>query len=250
MPETLVTAGILALPLAAYLAAAQRLAARGRRWPRHRVLAWCAGLALLALALLPPLATHDEDFTIHMVQHLLLGMVAPLVLVLSAPVTLLLAVAPSRWRHRIMLLLRSRIARLVGHPVTAACLSVGFLVLLYTTSLYQLSEEHLALHLLVHAHMLVAGYLFAAALIGIDPNPHRSGLPTRAVVLVLAGGAHNALAKLLYAHGSVAWATGAQVMWYGGDAVDLLLAVVLFGQWYRHEGRRLARRRPVAETPS
>jgi putative membrane protein len=239
MQETLVTAA-LALLLAAYLVAVQRLAARGRRWPPRRVLTWCVGLALLVVALLPPLAAHDEDFTVHMVQHLLIGMVAPVLLVLAAPLTLVLAVVPRRWGRGLVRLLRSRVLQVVSHPVTAAVLAVGGLALLYTTGLYQRAEESLLLHLLVHVHVLVAGYLFAAALIGIDPNPHRSGLRMRCAVLVLAGGAHNVLAKLLYAHGPAGWATGAQVMWYGGDATDVVLALVLFGQWYRQEGRRLA----------
>jgi putative membrane protein len=235
-------AAVLVVAALSYVAAVRRLQQRHRPWAAQRTAAYAAGIALLAVALLPPLADHDEDFTVHAVQHLLLGMAAPTLLALAAPLTLLIATAPPRWRRWLVRLLRSAVLRVVTHPLSAALLSVGSLFLLYTTGLYQLTLEHPALHLLVHLHVFVAGYLFAAALVGSDPHPHRSSLSTRLVALVLAGGAHNVLAKLLYAHGPASWAVGAQIMWYGGDLIELFLAVLLFGQWYRQEGRRLATR--------
>ena len=63
---------------AAYAAGVRRLTRRGDRWPARRVLATAIGLLALAVALLPPVATHDDDPHVHVVQHLLLAMLAPL----------------------------------------------------------------------------------------------------------------------------------------------------------------------------
>jgi cytochrome c oxidase assembly factor CtaG len=91
--------------------------------------------------------------------------------------------------------------------------------------------------LLVHAHMLVAGYLFTAAIIGRDPAPHRPGHPVRAAVLVAFLAAHGILAKHVYAHPPhgvlpAQAQTGAQLMYYGGDALDLILIGIFCWQWY------------------
>ena len=79
-------------------------------------------------------------------------------------------------------------------------LSVGGLWLLYTTGLYPAMHHHPGLHVLVHAHMFLAGYLFTAAMVSVDPMPHRRSFPHRSLVLVLALAAHDILAKYLYAH--------------------------------------------------
>jgi putative membrane protein len=127
--------------------------------------------------------------------------------------------------------------RVLTHPVTAAVLNAGGLWVLYTTRLYQQMNEHSWLHVLVHAHILAAGFLFTAAIIGVDPAPHRPGARTRAVVLVAFLAAHDILAKHLYAYPpmgvSAAQAhTGAQLMYYGGDLLDLALITIFCWQWY------------------
>jgi len=264
--------GILLLPFAAaaliYLAAAIAESLGGRPWPWWRTGCWVAGLGLTALALSPlTLAPADRPFTGHAVGHLLIGMVAPLLLVLAAPVTLALrsfALQPAR---RLSRALRSVPVRVVTHPVVAALLSVGSLWMLYTSPLYAATGDPL-IHLLVMLHFLVAGCLFTAAVAPVDPAPHRASLRVRVVVLILALAAHGILAKTLYASAfsstsgsnhsgglsaliqvpAVAVAdlqAGAQVMYYGGDAVDLvLLALVLLG-WYRSRERRRSARLPA-----
>lgn len=219
-----------------------------------------AGAALLALAAaLPGIrpAGHgvhpDHDIRLHMVQHLLVGMYAPLAFALSGPVTAVLPAFNGGARRVVARLMRSRPAGVVRHPVTAAVLDVGGLYLLYLTPLYAATQASPALHGLVHGHFLAAGYLFAWSIAGTDPVPHRPGLPLRAGVLVAAAGAHGALAKLLYAHagdwppqsGSAAAQVreAAQIMYYGGDLAELLLAVALFAGWYLAAPAARARRR-------
>lgn len=199
------------------------------RWPWPRTASWYAGLAAATAGLL--LA---GDFRTHAAGHLLLGMVAPLLLVLAAPVTLALRALPVPRARRLSRVLRSAPARALTHPVVAAVLDVGGLWLLYTTDLYALAARHPAVHLAVQAHVLLAGYLFTASLVGVDPAPHRPRPAVRAAVLVLAAAAHAVLAKHLYGAppaGVPDARAGAQLMYYGGDVVEVALAVLLCREW-------------------
>jgi putative membrane protein len=193
-----------------------RAAGRGP-WPAHRAIAWYGGLVATGAG--STLSASDGAVP-HAAGHLLLGMVAPLLLVLSAPVTLALRALPADRARLISAVLRSRPARLLTHPVVAAVLDVGGLWLLYTTDLHTVPATQV--------HVLGAGYLFTAAIVGVDPAPHRSRPAYRAVVLVLASAAHGLLAKHLYATG---WQTGGMVMYYGGDVVEVALAALLCRQW-------------------
>lgn len=243
----------LALAAAAHLLAVARLAGRGVHWPVARSAAALGGLLALAVALASPLAVEDERFPAHVVQHLLLGMVAPLLLALAAPVTLLLRTLPRPYRERMARLLHWRPTRWLAHPLFGALLAVGGMYALYLTPLYAATLRHPFLHLLLHAHFLLAGYLFAWSLVGLDPIPHRVPFAMRAAVLVLSLGAHATLAKLLYADGPAIaglpvvpgslddWHLGTQIMWYGGDIVDVGFTVAFFCQWYSAGGRQLAR---------
>ncbi|MBM0274630.1 cytochrome c oxidase assembly protein [Micromonospora sp. STR1s_6] len=222
-----------------------------RGWDHRRTAAWLAGCAVLAVAL-GPLAPLPGDPRGHMAQHLLLGMLAPLGLVLGAPVTLLLHVASSPTRRRVGRLLRARPLHVIAHPVTAALLSTGGLALVLLTPLYAMAERQSALHHGVHLHYLAAGYLFAWSLAGPDPAPRRPGLAVRVGALLGAAAGHAVLAKYLYANAATlppgltdrdpaAFQSAAQLMYYGGDVAELLLATALFATWYR---RRAPRRRP------
>jgi putative membrane protein len=220
----------------------------GRTWSGQRAASWALGVLLVAAAVSPPVAqAAHEGPRGHMVQHLLLGMYAPLALVLAAPVTLLLGAAPPRGRRVIGATLRSRPVHLLGHPLVAALLSTGGLYALYLTPLYVLTLEHGALHVLVNVHLLLAGALFAWAVGGPDPAPRRPGLGVRAGALLVSAAAHAYLAKLLYARADelppgpayprAEVEQAAQWMYYGGDVAEVLLAVALFAAWYRRGGR-------------
>ncbi|MEV4385214.1 cytochrome c oxidase assembly protein [Micromonospora sp. NPDC049580] len=224
-----------------------------RGWDHRRTLAWLAGCTVLAVAV-GPLAHLSDDPRGHMAQHLLLGMLAPLGLVLGAPVTLLLHVAPTSTRRRVGRLLRARALHLIAHPVTAALLSTGGLALVLLTPLYATAERQPALHHGVHLHYLGAGYLFAWSLAGPDPAPRRPGLAVRVGALLGASAGHAALAKYLYAQAgtlppgltdpdAAAFGSAAHLMYYGGDVAELLLAVALFATWYHRSRPPLVNRR-------
>ncbi|MFI5911683.1 cytochrome c oxidase assembly protein [Dactylosporangium sp. NPDC051541] len=220
---------------------------RGRLRPVERAACCVAGVGAAAAALTGPIpAAAHHDFTAHMTVHLLLGMVAPLLLVFAAPVTLVLRALPVGPARALARVLGSAPLRVLTHPVTAAALDAGGLWALYTTGLDRAMREHAWLHVLVHTHMFVAGYLFTAAVIAVDPARHRPGRRTRAAVLVGFVAAHAILAKYLYGHPPAGVLpadarTGAQLMYYGGDLIDAVLIATLCREWYRaHAPRRRA----------
>lgn len=231
------------LAIALYVCAVVTESRRGRRWPWTRTSAWLGGVAAAAVGVLGPLAAGHPSFAVHMWSHLLAGMAAPLLLVLAAPMTLALRALHVRRARQVSRVLRSWPARLVMMPAVAGALSVVSVWALYFTELYPAMQQAYLLHLAVSTHVVVVGVLFTAAVIAVDPSPHRAGFTTRMTVLVAVLAAHSILAKLLYASppSEVTVAetgVGAMVMYYGGGVIDACLIVILCTQWYRQAGRR------------
>ena len=225
----------------AYVGAAAR-PHRPVAWPVRRTVRWVTGVVVAVAGIVGPLLLPvTPDLPVHVAGHLLVGMIAPLLLVTAAPVTLALRVLPRRRARVLARLLRSRPVVVLTHPVVAAVVDVGGLWLLYRTDL------HAALPpAVVHLHMLLAGYLFAFSLVGRDPAPHRPGLAVRAGVLVAAVAAHDVLAKLLYAAQAE---TAGLLMYYGAAPVHLALFVLLGREWFAGRsgsgsGRGLSEPRP------
>ncbi|WP_217143512.1 cytochrome c oxidase assembly protein [Streptomyces sp. AC627_RSS907] len=261
--EAAPTVLVLVLLLAAavgYLCAARRARRRnpGQGWSGRRSASFLGGLAVLAVALLPPLgpAAHT-DFRGHMAQHMLIGMYAPLALVLAAPVTLALRALPPSRARRLTALLHSPPARLLTRPAVALALSTGTLGLLYFTPLYDTATAHPAGHWLMNAHFLASGVLFAHAVAGPDPAPARPGVPARLVYLGLAVAAHALIAQAMYGgifvhiHAPVDRVRqGAEIMYYAGDVAELLLAAALVATWRPERRGRAAARDPLPPGPA
>ncbi|WP_347757475.1 cytochrome c oxidase assembly protein [Agrococcus sp. ProA11] len=218
---------------------------QGRPWPWSRLVLWCAGIAAATISVAGPLAAASHaSFVAHMWAHLLIGMLAPLLLVLAAPISLAmraLSVEPARRLSRV---LRSRPLRVLSHPVTAAGLSAGGLWLLYSTPLLQWMQSSSLVHVVVHAHLLLAGYLLTAAAIGLDPSPHRAPRPVTAVALLATMASHSILAKVLYADPPGLYTVaevqaGAQLMYYAGSWIEVVIVALFCARWYREAGRRV-----------
>jgi putative membrane protein len=256
-----------ALVLAAAACACLLLTRRARRRnpalgpSRWRTAGFLTGTVLLAVALLPPLAPFaHEDFRGHMAQHMLIGMYAPLAFVLAAPVTLLLRTLPAARARQLTAVLHSAPARVVTHPAVALALSTGSLVVLYFTPLYNATMAGPTAHWLLHTHFLLSGCLFAHAIAGPDPAPSRPGVPARLVFLGVAIAAHAVIAQLMYGgfwvdiHAPVDQVqAGAEIMYYGGDIAELLLAAALVATWRpgpRRTGRRAAGAPRRASSPA
>jgi putative membrane protein len=212
---------------------------RYRPWPLYRIACWIGGVLAAVAAVAGPLADRAHmDFTAHMLGHLLLGMLAPLLMALGAPITLVLRTVSVPLARRLARVLKFRPFRVWTHPVVAALLNIGGLWLLYTTDLYSLMHMNPLLHLAVHFHLFAAGYVFTASMIYLDPLPHRFPYLYRAVVWILALAGHGILSKLIYAHPPTGVSTeqaqlGGMLMYYGGDAIELTILIILCTHWFR-----------------
>jgi cytochrome c oxidase assembly factor CtaG/putative copper export protein len=205
LPEPLyLTAALVAA--GAYLAGVRRLRRRGDRWPVERTASFLGGCAVVVIATNSGLAVYGPVlFSVHMVQHLLMGMIAPILLALGGPVTLALrtlrkATDPA-WpgpREWLQSALHLPLTRVLTQPLVALAVYVVSMYAMYLTELYQTALRSHAAHLLMMAHFLLGGYLFFWVVIGVDPAPRRrrhlavAGQVARAGDALGAGGAAGA----------------------------------------------------------
>lgn len=173
-----------------------------------------------------------------MLQHLLLGMLAPIGIMMAAPLTLLLASLPRSASRRVVGVLGSVPLRVLTHPVVALVLDLGGMALLYFSPLYDAMMRSSSVHAWVHLHFILAGCLYTWVIAGPDPGPHRPSVPARLVLLGVAVVVHSVLSQLLY---SGLWVypqladaerhQAAELMYYGGDIAEMLLAIALVTRW-------------------
>ncbi|WP_241175856.1 cytochrome c oxidase assembly protein [Modestobacter sp. KNN46-3] len=241
---------LVLVPAALYLAGVGRSRSP---WPVGRTAAWLAGLGCLAVALTGPLAATHGDLRAHMAAHLLLGMVAPVLLVLARPSTLLLRALPTPAARRVSRGFRTAPVRVLTDPFVATGLNAAGLWLLYGTGLLTAMLHSPGLHLLVSVHVLLTGWLATAAVLALDPIGHRRGVVARAVALAAGAAAHDVLAKALYAAppaGVTGAEAGAQLMYHGGTVVHVLVAALLWRQWYRSRATVRDAERAALPTPA
>ena len=226
---------------AAYGKGVRLLSGRGDGWPWQRSAAALVAAVCLGLAVAGPVADDAGSFRVHVVQHLLLATAAPLALAVASPVLLALRTLPARPRRVLLAVVRSRVARWATSPGVALVAAAGGTWAYYLTPVYPYTERHPVVHALVHGHMLLAGCLLTWCVLAPAPSPSRP-LPVRLVTLAVAAGSHDVMAKLMYVHRLPAEpgvGAGAQLLWYAGDALEVLTAVVALASWYAAAGRRL-----------
>jgi putative membrane protein len=238
-----------------YAVSVNRLSGRGVRWPAPRSFSWFAGLMCLAAAALP-LPGQLPEFPAHVITHLLMAMLAPLLLALSAPITLLLRTSRGRIRSTALHMLHSRPARALMLGPVVVVLEVVGLYGFYLTPLYDLAHHNATVRAVVHLHMFLAGCLLSWYLVAADPMRHRPSLRTSLAVLLVVAAAHDLLGKLMFARHEPAGGgpaadieTGAQLMYHGGWGIELALAVAVLTGWYRRTGRAYRRERAREALP-
>lgn len=234
---------LLALPfilaLIMYILAVVVSNKRYKPWPIHRTFCWALSVFFAIFSVVGPLVNRAHlDFTAHMLDHLFLGMLAPLLLVLAAPMTLTIRTLSVPLARRLSKVLRSWLFRILTNPVVASILNIGGLWILYTTNLYSFMHQSILVHLIVHFHIFFAGYLFTVSMIYIDPVPHRISFLTRTIVLVAAFAGHGILSKYIYAHSPNGVPIdqaelGGMLMYYGGDIIDIVMIFILCLHWFR-----------------
>ncbi|WP_062462421.1 cytochrome c oxidase assembly protein [Demequina soli] len=186
----IISAFVLAALAIVYVRGVLVLRRRGDAWPWHRTASWLTGIAIMVwITQGGPTVYGMVTFSGHMLEHMLLVMVAPVPLTFGAPITLALraitprtdgSVGPREW---IRLVVESRWMRFWAHPIVAAVSFAGFLIAFYYSPLFEFALRNHAGHLWMILHFTVVGYLFVNALVGIDPGPTRPGYPLRIVLL-------------------------------------------------------------------
>src|SRR5690606_32070400 len=203
-------------------------------------------------------------FSVHMIQHMTFNMLIPILLVLGGPVTLALRALPTHsdgtgLRRLLLDLLKTKLARLLTHPLVASGIFVVSLYAVYFTGLFDLLMRDHWGHLFMQTHFLLSGVLFFWVLIGIDPGSRRLPCPLRMVLLLAVMATHAFFSVALMSLGRVIggeyfalidrpWHTdlvadqqlGGGIGWAFGEIPVLMVLGALFVQWVRADRRRAA----------
>lgn len=252
-----------------YASGVVRLLRRGDSWPAGRTVAFAAGLVTIVITQLTGFATYSMVmFSTHMIQHMVLSMLTPILLVLGAPITMALRAlkpaarrgdrGPREWLN---LFLNSRYSRALTHPAVAAPLFVLSPYALYFTPLFAtLMNDHMG-HLFMSVHFLLVGCLFYWIIVGVDPAPRKVPFLLRILLLLVVMGFHaffgitimmqsQPLAMDFYGQFDVPWLqdhsadqyAGGGVAWALGEIPTALVMIALVRQWSRDDEKEERRR--------
>lgn len=256
-----------------YIAGVMRLRRRGDKWPIGRTISWLAGLVLLFYTTNGALNAYEQYlFSVHMLGHMMLTMLIPLVLVLGAPVTLALRAVPKRddgsWggREWILWMVQTPYSKFITHPAVAAVIFAGSLWIFYFTPIARwAAEEHVG-HQWMIIHFLISGYLFNLSMIGIDPVPYRFPYPLRIVTLFATMASHAFFGVTIMTGNGLMMAdwygamgrtwgatpledqsTGGGIAWGIGELPTLTLALIVAIQWSRSDEKEQKRKDRAAD---
>jgi putative copper resistance protein D len=260
--------GILILMVALYVKGVIVLTKRGDKWPVGRTVAFALGITAIDFATSGGLGVYAQfSFSYHMISHMVLGMIAPIGLVLGAPMTLALRTLPQGRtseergvRGSLLAALHSRYGVVITNPIVALAIFDGSLFALYFTDLFAvLMQSHVG-HLFMSLHFLAAGFLFFFIIIGVDPNPRRVHHLVQIVILFAAMSIHaffsvalmstsTLIDKGFYASLQTPWLTdyladqklGGSIGWAMGEIPILIALVATFINWMRDDSREAKR---------
>ncbi|GLV80206.1 cytochrome c oxidase assembly protein [Streptomyces hygroscopicus] len=254
------------LALALYGWGAARLWRRGDAWPVGRLVSFVLGVLTIVVSMCTKLNDYGMVmFSVHMVQHMIISMVSPILLLLGAPVTLALRALPAAGRGRkgprelLVALLHSRYVRVITHPAFTIPLFIASLYALYFTPLFDFLMESKTGHIAMMVHFLAVGLVFFWPIMGVDPGPHRpgyvmrmlelfAGMPFHAffgIALMMAsepmvGAYQHPPASLgIDALSDQTWAGG--IAWAFSEIPSVIVLVALVHQWYKSEQRQARR---------
>nr|WP_235780635.1 cytochrome c oxidase assembly protein [Sinomonas notoginsengisoli] len=250
-----------------YILGMVKVARRGDSWSWPRAASWFAGLLVLTYITSGPPAVYGRVlFSAHMVDHMMLTMVAPIFLVLGSPVTLALkALTPRRdgsrgLREWLLVFVHSKWSQLVTHPLFAAANFAGSIILFYYSDLFGYAMRDHVGHELMNLHFTLTGYIFVLTMIGSDPLPRRFPYPMRLVLLLATMAFHaffgvtlmgsNILLEPTY-FGNLGrpWGqsaiedqqTGGGIAWGIGEIPTLIVAIGVAVKWSMSDARESRR---------
>ena len=260
--------GILTLMVALYIKGVVVLTKRGDKWPVGRTIAFALGITATDFATSGGLGLYAQfSFSYHMTAHMVLGMIAPIGLVLGAPMTLALRTLPQGRnsdergvRGSLLAALHSKPGIFFTNPIVALAIFDGSLFALYFTDLFSVLMQSHTGHLFMSLHFLAAGYLFFSIIIGIDPNPRKVHYLVQIVILFGAMSIHAFFSVALmssttlidggyYASLQTPWLgdsltdqkLGGSIGWAMGEIPILIALVATFINWMRDDSREAKR---------
>ena len=253
------TVAVVAILL--YVGGVVRLMRRGDRWPVSRTIVWVLGWATFIWSVCGAPGVYGRvSFSWHMTSHMTIAMIVPILLVLAAPITLIARVESPRKdgtygpREIVLGLVHSKYVAFWANPIVAGVNFVFGLIIFYYTPLFELALTTHTGHVLMVIHFLLAGYLFAMVLIGVDPGPRKWAPALRLVVLFATMSFHaffgvaiqsstSLLAPGFFSIIHIPWIPdplldqqqGGAIAWGIGDVPSLLLAMLLVLSWVRSD---------------
>ena len=260
--------GILILGTALYIRGISILKKRGDSWPLSRTIAFGCGIAAINFATSGGIGVYAHfAFSFHMIAHMILGMIAPIAIVLGAPITLALRTLPQGRspgergiRGTIILALHSRITGFFVNPIVALLIFDGSLFALYFTSLFGGMMQSDLGHLVMNIHFILAGLLFFHVIIGVDPNPRRVPYLARIVLLFVAMSIHAFFSVALMSSSTLLdggyfgqlhrpwWSDllidqrlAGSIGWAMGEVPILFALIATFTLWIRDDSREAKR---------
>jgi len=159
---------------------------RRRRWPARRSASFVAGLAVLVVDLYSGIGTEaDTRLSVHMLEHMVMWVVAAPLLAAGAPIRLALFALGRDGRRRLAGWLHARPVAALTQPVGSVTVFSAVLLVTHVPAVYGLALTNNYIHAAEHALYLAAALLLWAPLLGVDPLPNRPG--PRAQLACLAG---------------------------------------------------------------
>ncbi|WP_093765112.1 cytochrome c oxidase assembly protein [Streptomyces sp. F-7] len=261
------------LALALYGWGVVRLVRRGDRWPVGRTIAFVTGVLSIGLVMCTALNDYGMVmFSVHMVQHMVISMVSPILLLLGAPVTLALRALPPAAvrgtkgpRELLLMLLHSRYMRVVTHPLFTVPMFIASLYALYFTPLFDFLMGSAVGHAAMMVHFLAVGLVFFWPIMGVDPGPHRPGHLMRMLEL-FAGMPFHAFFGIALMMASTPMVTTFQdppaslgidalsdqnaaggIAWAFSEVPSVLVLIALLFQWYASDQRQARRKDRAAD---
>ncbi|MEU7499828.1 cytochrome c oxidase assembly protein [Streptomyces griseofuscus] len=255
------------LGLGLYAWGVVRLRRRGDTWPVARTFSYVIGVLTILLVMCTRLNDYGMVmFSVHMVQHMIISMLSPILILLGAPVTLALRALPTAGRGRkgprelLLMLLHSRYMRVITHPLFTIPMFIASLYALYFTPLFDFLMGSKTGHIAMMVHFLAVGVVFFWPIIGVDPGPHRPGHLMRMLEL-FAGMPFHAFFGIALMMASTPMVntflhppaslgvdplsdqnSAGGIAWAFSEVPSVLVLIALLFQWYGSEKRHARRK--------
>ncbi|MFD8207761.1 cytochrome c oxidase assembly protein [Streptomyces sp. NPDC059695] len=249
-----------------------RLRRRGDAWPVSRTVFFAVGVLSVALMMCTKLNDYGMVmFSVHMVQHMVISMLSPILLLLGAPVTLALRALPVAGRgstgprELLLKLLHSRYMRVITHPAFTISMFIASLYGLYFSPLFDFLMGSKAGHIGMMVHFLMVGLIFFWPIMGVDPGPHRPGYVMRMLELFAGMPFHAffgiammmATQPMVDAYRNPPASLGIDALadqnaaggiaWAFSEIPSVLVLIALVYQWYHSEQRQAVRKDRAAD---